>query len=243
MKFKESELFKSNLITVSNAKAIWSLPSAPVVGNIPVLLQILDRIVEDWKTEVSFYKKNLNKKATDEMVAFVSAMVDLKPRFIQCLFSYIMFFFSLENGYNLVYSQLNSLNRELNLKIGHGKPPKRTSLINKMWLIRNYSVAHWAGTEKKENLDSIAGRYLESYCEKNDSGYDLENLQFGAISLTNYNDMTGEVTESTNRQVPPIPMLHKQCSSYLIEFDHICAGYLIDIKNQLPIVRGDVKYQ
>ena len=62
----------------------------------------------------------------------MDALESLKPRFIQCLFSYINFFFTLENGFQVLLSELCELNSELGLELKAPKRPKRTAYIHKL---------------------------------------------------------------------------------------------------------------
>jgi hypothetical protein len=39
----------------------------------------------------------------------MEALERLKPRFVQCLFSYINFFFTLENGFAVLFDELREI--------------------------------------------------------------------------------------------------------------------------------------
>lgn len=209
----------------------WVTPDASTLGNIPLLRKILDQIVQDWKSEAAKYNLPASRRARDHVrsTLFFDAVDMIIPRFIQSLFSYIVFFFMVENGYHLVYSRLNKLNDDLGLHLPHGRLPQRTEFRERLWLVRNFSVAHWSGTENKRRLDSSAGRDWGIFWNQNAS---LEELQFGA---------TG-VSGSKNRQLEPLPEIHRLCSLYLDEFDEVCANYLLDIKSYLPLKVGSREY-
>ncbi len=143
---------------------------------------------------------------------------------------YIIFFFMLENGYNFVYSELNCLNRELGLQIKHNKPPERTDFIKGLWKIRNFTVAHWAGAEKKNISDSAAGRqwgYAFGYKKHIDEWYgDMEHIIPGFPGVA----------------IASIPETHNICSQFLKEFDQVCADYLKAVIAQMPKTLNGVEY-
>ncbi len=212
-------------VTDSSRQAMRSVPSPSSLGNIPFLRNILETIVKDWVDDCGVYAK-LWGKDREHMLDIID---EIKPRFIQRLFSYITFFFMVENGYYLVYSQLNSLNNDLALKIKHGKPPKKAELIYRLRRVRNWSIAHWSDTEKRHEKNAIAGRMLGVNWKKDDP---LTELQFGSASVLGAKD----------RNLPSIPKIHQQCVSYLDEFDEVCASYLLTLKLSLPIRIGHLQY-
>jgi hypothetical protein len=222
---------------------VWSVPNAAVLVNIPVLWTILFRVIEDWLSEASRYSLPLETvPQVDKAIALVNAIEMGKPCYIQCLFSYITSFFALENGYHLVYAQLNETNRRLNLKLRHPRPPKRSALIERLWLVRNFSVAHWAGTEKR-NADSIAGRSWDLFIDKDEQkGYNISDLRFGASGVLQRDPVTGVEISSKDRQLGPLPKMHESCTLYLQKFDDVCAEYLAAIKGCLPLSDGRFRY-
>jgi len=144
--------------------------------------------------------------------------------------SYITFFFMLENGYHYVYSELNDLNNKLNLKLPHDKPPRRTKFLNDLWAIRNFSIAHWAGTEKKNLADSIAGQSwgmvhgVKTHHQFRKWEWDIEYV----------------VPLMSKYPMESIPEMHSACSRYLDEFERVCYEYLSAIKMKLPITLNNI---
>jgi hypothetical protein len=227
-------------------QATWGIPSSSVVMNIPALWEILNQIVQDWRSVASEYRLPASVNSDDHAMTFaMDAIERTKPRFIQCLFSYITFFFMLENGYHSVYSELNQLNRELGLKLQHDKPPKRTEFVNRLWRIRNVSIAHWADAGDKDSVDSIAGRgwgLSFSASGADARSWNLEELQTLVSRFRRHDKGTGATEISANLRTKPIPQMHSLCSSYLGQFDSVCASYLGDIKSRLPMAVGDRRY-
>jgi hypothetical protein len=208
MNFRLTSLSPFAVWDTTPGGGVWRVPNAAVLANIPVLWAILFRVIEDWLSEASRYGLPLEIVVEeDKAVALVNAIEMAKPRYIQRLFSYITFFFALENGYCLVYSQLNRINRKLNLKLRHPRPPKRSEFIERLWLVRNFSIAHWAGTEK-QNLDSIAGRSWSLFIDKDEQElYNISDLQFGASGVVQRDSATGGEVSSKDRQLSPLPKI------------------------------------
>jgi hypothetical protein len=207
-----------------------NIPDRQVLENIPVIWIMLEQVIQDWTTASRVYPSfaNVKEKAKRAVLEF-EAFQRFKPRLFQCLFSYIIFFFMLENGYHFVYSELNRINRELGLRTRHNKPPERTEFINSLWKLRNFSVAHWAGTEKNIS-DSVAGRqwgYAFGHTKRHEEwAGDMEHL----VPL-----FSGMVIAS-------IPDTHARCSNYLSEFDIVCSDYLKAIIEQMPKTLNGVEY-
>ncbi len=227
------ELSKHEPIEVvdNNEFVIRYIPERQVLENIPVIWTMLEQVIQDWTTASRAYPsfanvKNKDKRAVLEFEAFRG----FKPRIFQCLFSYIIFFFMLENGYQFVYSELNRVNRDLKLGIRCKKPPKHTEFIEALWKLRNYTVAHWASPTRKHLSDSIAGRqwgYAYGHTKRHDEwGGDMEHIVpgFPGVALAS------------------IPETHTRCSKYLGEFDQICADYLKAIIAQMPKTLNGVEY-
>src|SRR5438445_9194163 len=133
----------------------WILPSLSHTEGIPTLWQILHLIRSDWaKAAADFSIPDDCAGNSAKALCHLDAFESLKPRYIQCLFSYINFFFTLENGFRILFSELGELNHELGLKLAVPKRPKRPAYIEKLWLVRNYTVVHWGGPNKICDLDS-----------------------------------------------------------------------------------------
>jgi hypothetical protein len=218
-------------VTDHNRHLILRIPEQQVMENIDVIWAMLEQVIQDWLTASRAYPsfakvKERDKRAVLEFEAFRG----FKPRIFQTLFSYIILFFMLENGYHFVYFELNRLNRELDLRIRHSKPPKRTALINALWKLRNYTVAHWAATEKQQISDSVAGRqwgYAFGLAKRPDEwAGDMEHIVPGFAGVA----------------IASIPETHVRCSKYLSEFDQVCADYLKAIIAQMPRTLNGVEY-
>jgi hypothetical protein len=133
----------------------WNIPSLDYAEGIATLWQILHLIPSDWaRAAADFPLPNNSAKA----LYHLDALDSLKPRYIQCLFSYINFFFTLENGFQVVLTELGEINCELGLNIAIPEAPERPAYIKKMRLVRNKTVVHWGEPEKNQTPDSQAGR-------------------------------------------------------------------------------------
>lgn len=214
----------------SNNRA-WSLPALSNIEVIPTFWVILHQINNDWKDQAlkfSYPTGSDHNISKDEFL--FDALDELKPRYIQCLFSYINFFFTLENGYSIFHGELKSFKDELSLRLKVPKKPKRNPYIEKLQLIRNHTVVHWGGPDKKYDIDSRAGRYWGfSFSSNADSLIDLE---FGSETLVGAKD----------RVLKPLPETHRICTDHLKQYDLICASLLNEIVNNLPINIGNREY-
>lgn len=215
----------------NNEHLILYIPERQVLENIPIIWKMLEQVIQDW-TNVSRVYPSFAKvrRIGNHAVPDIEAFQLIKPRLFQCLLSYIIFFFMLENGYNFVYYELNRINRELELKVHHNKAPKRTEFINGLWKLRNYAVAHWAGTEKMNLSDSMAGRQW---------GYSFGHTKH----LEEWDDDIEHIIPGFNGvAIASIPDTHDRCSEYLREFDQVCADYLKAIITLMPKTQNGVEY-
>ena len=156
--------------------------------------------------------------------------MNFKPKYILCLFSYINFFFLLENGYKYIFHELKKLSFQLKLNLKIPKSPKRNKYIMKMRLVRNHTVIHWGGLDNKDKLNSSAGKnWGLSHSTLDDS---LIDLKFGCASVVGADDRTLE----------PLRETHQICSKYLKEHDDKCAELFHSIVKNLPIEINGKKY-
>lgn len=245
MKNPTSNLSKLQPIRFFDDKApgTATIPDEGVLHTIPLLWKILEQIATDWETEAGKYPPNTTPEPASE------ALEQIKPRFVQYVFSYIIFFFMLDQAYAFAYYQLNALNRELDLKVHHGKPPKETEFIKRLWAIRNRSIAHWATTDKGldeiYSTNSIAGRHwgmIFSTSYEGTSVIRYLQLGFGEGIHLSRPDQTGSGSTSSDLGTKPIPIMHQLCSEYLGAYNEVCANYLSDIASHLPVTLGNHRY-
>ena len=209
----------------------WVEPSLSHIEIIPTLYRILQQINDDWMGEASKFSFSSMKAPSSDRTAFLFyALDELKPRYIQCLFSYINFFFTLENGFSVFHDELKHIKDELDLKIKINKKPKRPSYVEKLRLVRNHTVTHWGGPDKKHGINSRAGR-MWGFSFPGDAD-NLVELAFGSSSLVGADD----------RSLLSIPETHKICMSYIKSYDDICADLLNQIISYLPIKIGNREY-
>lgn len=209
----------------------WSLPALSNMEIIPTFWAILHQIDRDWKEHaLKFSFATANAHDTDRNRLLFEALEELKPRFIQCLFSYINFFFTVETGYSIFHDELKNLKDKLRLRLKVAKKPKRNPYIEKLRLVRNHTVVHWGGPDKKHDIDSRAGRYWGfSFSTNADS---LVDLEFGSLTLVGAKD----------RVLKSLPETHKICTDHLKQYDLISANLLSEIVKHLPIKTGDLEY-
>ena len=134
-----------------NEQIILYIPETQVMENIPVIWNMLEQVIQDWTATAKAYPSfsSIDGKDKQAVLEF-QVFQQFKPRIFQSLFSYTIFFFMLDNGFRFIYSEFNRINRELKLLIRHNKSPKWTELIRSLWKLRNFTIAHWAGTEQKQ---------------------------------------------------------------------------------------------
>lgn len=223
--------------------ATWIEPSISVHYNISLVWKILENLVEGWNQVVAEYQQELDVLSAEQTVESFILTQDIQPHFIQCLFSYITFFFILESGYKAIYSSLNGLNLTLELYLTHDKLPQWTKYIRKLRLIRNNSTAHFAGAEKANDLNSISGAMWEPWWTLKDTGVvDLASTQFGGSGVSRQDPVTGEIQQSSDRQIGPISEVHRQCTEFIAQYDLLCTDYMKRIKANLPMTLGNRIY-
>ena len=133
-------------------RILHSLPGIDYIEAIPTCWKILDDLVIDWEIAASKYTFSQIQNVNEKMTYALYAMDELKPKYILCLFSYINFFFLLENGYKYIFHELLKLSFQLKLNLKIPKSPKRNKYIMKMRLVRNHTVIHWGGLDNKDKL-------------------------------------------------------------------------------------------
>jgi hypothetical protein len=206
---------------------MFYVPESQVMENLPVIWAILEQVVTDWQ---NISKEFSTLHLAKENIMDPETLNWLRPRLFKCLYSYVIFFFMLENGYHFVYSELNHVNNDLDLRVKHNKPPKRTEFIISLWKLRNFTIAHWAGTEKSAISDSITGRqwgYAFMHSVRFDKWVDaIEHIVPGFSGVT----------------IASISETHNRCTEYLSEFDHICTEYLKGIILQMPKTKNGLEY-
>jgi hypothetical protein len=210
----------------------WALPGLSHRGIIPTLWTILFQLENDWLEEAGKYVYMGNLEDDLSRTTFLlEALEALRPRYIQCLFSYINFFFLLENGFGVLYAELRQLARQLNLPLKLGKKPKREEYIEKLRRVRNHTVVHWGGPDKKHDLNSRAGR-MWGFAWSN-TATDLKEIEFGFLS----------VVGSEDRILKSIAETHRVCVAYLQQYDPLCFDLLTRIIAHLPITVGTQTYE
>lgn len=204
------------------------IPDISIILGMIDLWIILEQIVQDWIHEVEKHQCEIDTLTGDEKRQAVSeAFSDIKPRYIQCLFSYIIFFLMIENGYKMISSQLNKFgsNHWRDKKVTF---PERTAFIKKVVTVRHYSIAHWAAPERKHPTDAKAGLYWGLSWPADD----IEKIEFGH----------GNLRGAKPRDLPPILDVHSECKAYLQDLDKICTEHLKAIKSKLPISKDGWEY-
>ncbi|MCL5958810.1 MAG: hypothetical protein M1358_05735 [Chloroflexi bacterium] len=132
----------------------WKEPDPMLFSNIPLMWKFLDLIVQDWKRDAARFQAKIDDSVTEDERSFnpCQAFLDLQPRYLYGLFSYTFFFTALERAYDQLYEQLNALNRDASLRVKHDKKPTGGSLVDKIKMIRNLSVAHM-GSPRQRRID------------------------------------------------------------------------------------------
>ncbi len=221
-------------------------PEPNLFTNIPLLWEILEIVVKDWRREIDPIQEQINNAKTEaEELYFVGhTFINLQTQYLKCIFSYIFFFTALEEAYDLFYCELNKLNKEPVFKVAHDKQPKRNDYIKKVRLVRNISIAH-IGSRKTSKINSRAGMMWLPFSlggklgEKNN----LDNLAFCNGKLISHDAEGNIIEKSTDLSIKGIPELQRYCTEYLNEYDNVCAKYLEAIIAKLPITVGEGRYE
>jgi hypothetical protein len=208
-------------------------------SNIPLLWEFLDLVVDDWNRTAEPYQNKINKsKSEKEKYYFLAkAFADLQPYFLKCLFSYVFFFVAIDKAYELLFRELNNLNKEVVFKVKHEKQPKKNDYIKKVILIRNNSIAHLGSNEKLKGLDLKAAM---SWQPMTLSGSikdicNINNMSFGSMKWRRKNNSGGiEKEQSIDLEIKGIHEIDEYCIEYLVKFDKVCASYLENLISKLP---------
>ncbi len=244
---KSCRLDESGIICCENKKEnlYWKKPKPELYTNIPMLWSILESIVQDWNREAEPFQLSIDKSVKENERIYYIGQVFLKlpPHYFKCLFSYVLFFVSLESAYDLLYEELNALNRLPIFKVKHHKKPQRSSYIEKVRSVRNISIAH-IGSKEVPPIDARAGMMWEplSLAKSKDTSWNINQLSFGSGKLST-RDSAGNITkQSVDLEIQGIPALHSQCMDYIDRYDEVCANYLEALAEKLPIDDGDNRY-
>lgn len=214
-----------------NVRQTVSVPSYPqIIENLPVLHQILESIVQDWHNSVNDYERHMAQETDFAEYIAASAIKELQPAFLKCLFSYVFFFVSAENAYDYLYSDLRKADT---FKCRHRSQPERTATIKKARRIRNISIAHFPNQENRvseaDTFASICWDMLTLSRSNEEQTYDLSQLTFGGFRINSV-DRAGKVTQSQDIEVRGLDDLHRECFSYLEQYDEICCEYLNNLR-------------
>jgi hypothetical protein len=237
---KDSDLIHLGVVRCINTNDKYErrIPDPSWFGNIRLLREFLGLVVRDWTREVVPYQNAVDSGATEDerLLRMAKAFLELQPYFLKCLFSYCVFFVSLQCAYEQFYSELNALNRETSLKVSHDSCPKTNEYIEKVRRIRNLSVAH-PGSRREVNLAnrSLSMQWQPMSLHKMfTESWDLNAMTFGGFQVT-MRDALGNITgKSDDFKIVGILEMDGQCSTYLDEYDRVCAAYLNAIMTKLP---------
>ena len=239
-------------ILFNSSKGIGIKPNSAILDGVKMLFRIMNNIIDDFivKTKqfensmvpIPGYPKMYDFKDMDDAIAFPDLLY-------LSLTSYITTFFSLECGLKRLYADFNSMNNEFGLNISHSKLPKQNEYIEKLWHVRNKSIAHWGEKVSKNNiqafLDHASGNYIGAYSyptNPNGPGYLLKS-EWGAMGCGGCIDqVTGKWVEPRDKMLKPLPETHEICLEYINEIDNICTEYFVKIKGCLPITQNGIEY-
>ena len=210
------------------------LPPPQLLVNLPILHRFLTDVVGDWLRAVAPYQKRIDSpESGSEAYAGATAITELQPALLKCLFSYAFFFVATDQAYTVVYKTLNRANKLAGLRVNHGKPPKATPVVDKIRSIRNWSIGHFP-SNKADPIDAAAAMSwtLMTLSTSVDGCCDLEKLTFGGFRLRS-TDASGRSRQSRDFEVQGLKALHEDCSPYLAQYDKVCAEYLRDLHDAI----------
>jgi hypothetical protein len=221
------------------------LPGSLLITNISFLWKILGQVVQDWNNKVVPYQTAIDTAPNENasLYHFLIGWQSLKPAFLQCLFSYVMFFVALDGAYGTLYHELNALHLKAFFPGKHDKPPAKSPYIHKVRRIRNISIAH-INEPKAKPETRMAAMMWESLNTQKDlnEGWSLDKLAFGAFKLKTQDADGKTIEESEDIEVKGITELDQNCTAYLAAYDRVCADFLTAIQERLPITIGSEHY-
>ena len=164
---------------------------------------------------------------TARLNAVLSGIMNLQRPFLKSLFSYALFFVATDQAYEHLYKELDDANYLSGLKLKHSKPPKKSSFVEKIYTIRNISIAHFP-SKKPSVIDGLAAMSWQPMALSSKLGDypDLEKLTF-APGRFRGTDSTGKRIESKDLEVSGVKTAHyDHCLPYLERYDELCYRYL-----------------
>ena len=216
-------------------------PNVILFNNITLMWDFLELTVKDWQREASPYQEKINgAKETNRIVHVGRAFMELQSYALKCIFSYAMFFVSLDKAYDTLYEQINHLNSKPFLQVKHDGKPHKTDYIEKVKKVRDISISH-IDSKKGSKLDALAAIQWQpmSLSGPIDDIPNIDNLSFGGFTSI-IKDSHGKVIEqSSDFEIKGVIEMHKYCSEYLDKYDKVCATYLTEIKARLPAKDSD----
>jgi len=124
------------------------------------------------------------------------AFTSLQAPYLKCVFSYSVFFTSLEAVYQRLYAQLNRLNGNPGLRCEHRTPPQRTSYVTKR-KIRNLSLAHIGSDHERRSTVAAAMTWVPILTKQASAPWNLDAISFGGLKRT-FVDENGQVLEQSD---------------------------------------------
>ena len=203
------------------------LPTPQLFYNIPMLHLILKEVVEDWLRAVEPYQRQVDDADDDSARIFAgsSGFMEIRPQFLKCLFSYVFLFVAADQAYAHFYRELNHANNVSGLRLPHDRPPKATPFIEKIYRIRDISIAHFPAKPSKQvsALDAYGAMDWLAMSMPVDN---FEKLTFGSGRFRG-TDASGQRVESQDLEVPGMKTAHYvHCLPYLNSYDEMCCDYL-----------------
>jgi hypothetical protein len=208
-------------VTDISAKATWVLPGT-MPSQLPVLWKALELAQADWRATCAANPVAWETGDAHAMAHHQEVLDAVLPRYILCLFSYVHNFFLLENGYQILFTEISRLPSIVGEKLAMAKRPKRPAYVEILRRVRNHTMTHWGGPEQRLNLDSRAGRYWGLSWPTQDTTFD--NLVFGGDS----------VVGAADRSLLPLAEMHNLLVPYLLDYDHTCTAMFESFRGLMP---------
>ena len=229
--------------------SVARLPRPPLFMNIRLLWQFLELVMSDWKRDAGIIQQQIDAATSDnEKLSFgLQALVPLQTRYLQCLFSYAFFFVALRDVYGLFYFDLNKLNHQTGLHVGHSKPPRPTAYIQKVELIRDLGIAHVGNPRDKSErgaLDAWEAMLWQpmSWSPFESEQWQIETLTFGSGQGSMMDRNSNIILQSSDLEIKGMIELDDSCSGFLGQYDDVCADYLNGIRERLPVTNDNITY-
>lgn len=242
----ESKNISSNLLH-------WRLPSSILISNINHLTAILEITIEDWLKKIKPYQRHLNRlepPVINKLHYITKTNKKLRPFFLKSLFSYVLFFKSINNAYKKLNKEIKELKSEIYRKTGKRIKTSKNTLpeiytfdyLKKVKIIRDISISHIESENKGRKMTALLASEWDFTTYQFPENYNFEKAVFASGKWISRNKNDNKVIEeSSDLEIKGILELHSNCVRFIDECDKVCSNQYKEIVNYLPLSNIDIK--